>query len=508
MSCSIRFNSVSFKYPDSSNLLFSGVNFSFVQPGWTGLVGSNGSGKSTFLSLITGKLVPESGSVSVSGSIGFCSQLYTPLTEDDFQYLYDYSGEMWEYRRLLAISEEMFFREESLSGGEKKRLQLFSVLARNPDILLLDEPTNHLDVETKERLLSALKRFPGTGIIVSHDKAFLTELTQRTILFFSDGNGNPTVFEDYPLPVDKALAELEIRQKGIVQKRKNIREKLEKISRSIASVETGINQKSRKLSKRGLGSKDHDGKSKVDAARLSGKDRGLGDRKRALTTERERLESELSGVDVHLRRKTGISDYGFSRLFSGFVIPGAELTVGDYRLSVPDIELKPFSRIAVKGENGTGKTLFLKHISRVVRDKIGAEHLAYIKQEYSKTEIKNLIDRFMLLDATTKGRVVSDLYRLGSSPASFTSTSENLALSPGEIRKLDFVLAMNGRVSIVIMDEPTNHLDIASSTVLEEILKKAEVAMVIVSHDRIFLEKCTEEEIFIRREGNLGLVYF
>ena len=210
----------------------------------------------------------------------------------------------------------------------------------------------------------------------------------------------------------------------------------------------------------------------------------------------------------HRIRSHLFSGTRLSRLFSGFVIPGAELTVGDYRLSVPDIELKPFSRIAVKGENGTGKTLFLKHISRVVRDKIGAEHLAYIKQEYSKTEIKNLIDRFMLLDATTKGRVVSDLYRLGSSPASFTSTSENLALSPGEIRKLDFVLAMNGRVSIVIMDEPTNHLDIASSTVLEEILKKAEVAMVIVSHDRIFLEKCTEEEIFIRREGNLGLVYF
>ena len=113
MSCSIRFNSVSFKYPDSSNLLFSGMNFSFA-PGWTGLAGSNGSGKSTFLSLITGKLVPESGSVSVSGSIGFCSQLYTPLTEDDFQYLYDYSGEMWEYRRLLAISEEMFFLRKVL----------------------------------------------------------------------------------------------------------------------------------------------------------------------------------------------------------------------------------------------------------------------------------------------------------------------------------------------------------------------------------------------------------
>ena len=99
----------------------------FAEHGNLAVCGAVVSGKSTFLSLITGKLVPESGSVSVSGSIGFCSQLYTPLTEDDFQYLYDYSGEMWEYRRLLAISEEMFFREETLSGGEKKRLQLFSV---------------------------------------------------------------------------------------------------------------------------------------------------------------------------------------------------------------------------------------------------------------------------------------------------------------------------------------------------------------------------------------------
>lgn len=505
MSVSIRFNSVSFKYPDSPNLLFSGINFSFA-PGWTGLAGSNGSGKSTFLSLITGELKPECGNVSASGSIGFCSQLYKPLTEEDFQYLYDYSAEMWEYRRLLALDDGMFFREETLSGGEKKRLQLFSVLARNPDILLLDEPTNHLDAENKERLLSALKRFSGIGIIVSHDRAFLAELTQRTILFFSPGNGESSFFEDYPLSVDRALEESETRQKGLVQKQKNLRSKLDKVSCRIAFMDAGIRKKAGNLSKQGLDPKDHDGKGKVDAARLSGKDRTLGDRKQALATGKERLESELAGVDVHPKRKTGISGYTFSPLFSAIAVPGAEITAGDYRLYVPDIELKPLSRIAVKGENGTGKTLLLNHIYRAARKKTGTESIARLKQEYSERDIKDLVLQFRELEDGARGRVISDLYRLGSSPASFTM--DNPALSPGEIRKLDFVLAMNGGVSLVIMDEPTNHLDITSIMVLEEILKNAGVTSVIVSHDKVFLENCTEREILVLREGNKGRVCF
>lgn len=505
MSVSIHFNSVSFKYPDSPNLLFSGMNFSFA-PGWTGLAGSNGSGKSTLLSLITGELKPDSGSISVSGKTGFCPQIYCPLTEEDFPYLYDYSAEMWEYRRLLALDDEMFFREESLSGGEKKRLQLFCVLARNPDILLLDEPTNHLDLENKKRLLAALKRFSGTGIIVSHDRDFLAELTQRTILFFSQGNGDTTFFEDYPLPVDKALEESEIRQKGLIQKQKNLREKLGRVSGTIASIETGIRQKAGNLSKRGLDPKDHDGKRKVDASRLSGKDKILGDKKRALTTGKERLESELSKVNVHLKRKTGISGYAFSPLFSSITIPGAEITAGDYRLSVPDIELKPLSRIAIKGENGTGKTLLLNHIYRAARERTGAERIVFLKQEYTEAEIKNLVDRFRILDGRDRGMVVSDLYRLGSCPASFTS--ENLALSPGEIRKLDFVLAMNDGISLLLLDEPTNHLDITAVIVLEEILKNTGVTTLIVSHDVAFLENCTETEILVRRKGNRGLVCF
>ena len=158
MSCYVRFDSVSFKYENSPNLLFSDINFSFTS-GWTGFVGGNGTGKSTLLSLVAGTLQPDSGKVLVKGRVGVCSQLYSGITKEDYSYIYDYSKELWEYRRLLGIEDDMFTREESLSGGEKKRVQLFSVLARNPDILLLDEPTNHLDAKNKGYLLDALKKF-------------------------------------------------------------------------------------------------------------------------------------------------------------------------------------------------------------------------------------------------------------------------------------------------------------------------------------------------------------
>ena len=242
MSCYVRFDSVSFKYENSPNLLFSDINFSFTS-GWTGLVGGNGTGKSTLLSLVAGTLQPDSGKVLVKGRVGVCSQLYSGITEEDYSYIYDYSKELWEYRCLLDIEDDMFIREESLSGGEKKRVQLFSVLARNPDILLLDEPTNHLDAKNKGYLLDALKKFPGIGLIVSHDRGFLSELTDRTVLFFSYGTGDATFFEDFPLPVYGALEESEKIQQGLVTKKCMLQKKADALGHTINTMNTEIAQK-------------------------------------------------------------------------------------------------------------------------------------------------------------------------------------------------------------------------------------------------------------------------
>ena len=501
MSCYVRFDSVSFKYENSPNLLFSDINFSFTS-GWTGLVGGNGTGKSTLLSLVAGTLQPDSGKVLVKGRVGVCSQLYSGITEEDYSYIYDYSKELWEYRCLLDIEDDMFIREESLSGGEKKRVQLFSVLARNPDILLLDEPTNHLDAKNKGYLLDALKKFPGIGLIVSHDRGFLSELTDRTVLFFSYGTGDATFFEDFPLPVYGALEESEKIQQGLVTKKCMLQKKADALGNTINTMNTEIAQKKKYLSKKDFDAKDHDGKGKVDAARLTGKDRGLADRKRVLAKGKERLEKESQSVSVYLRKKVGVSDYTFGTLFSGIRIPEKLICAGDYSVQVPSFEIAVKDRIALVGDNGAGKTLLLHYIFETAAQK--TKSILFLKQEYTQEEIAGVLRRFSQLNNSLKGRVVSDLYRLGSAPSSFTS--DGLSVSPGEIRKLDFVLGISEQVSLILMDEPTNHLDITAIQVMEEILKEGDVTSIIVSHDRAFLDACTQKTITVLREGNRGQV--
>ena len=484
MSCYVRFDSVSFKYENSPNLLFSDINFSFTS-GWTGLVGANGTGKSTLLSLVAGTLQPDSGKVLVKGRVGVCPQIYSGITEEDYSYMYDYSKELWEYRRLLGIEDDMFVREESLSGGEKKRVQLFSVLARNPDILLLDEPTNHLDAKNKGYLLDALKKFPGIGLIVSHDRGFLSELTDRTVLFFSYGTGDATFFEDFPLPVHGALEESEKIQQGLVTKKGVLQKKADALGHTINTMNTEIAQKKRGLSKKDFDIKDHDGKGKVDAARLTGKDRSLADRKRVLAKGKERLEKESQSVSVHLRKKVGVSDYTFGTLFSGILVPEKLICAGDYSVYVPSFEIAVKDRIALAGDNGAGKTLLLHYIFEVAAQK--TKSVLFLKQEYTQEEISRVLHKFSQLDDSLKGRVVSDLYRLGSAPSSFTSDS--LAVSPGEIRKLDFVLGISEQVSLILMDEPTNHLDYKTLDWLEDFLSQSKCAFVVVSHDRFFLDR-------------------
>ena len=141
---SIIISSLSFSYPEQSARLFESLSLT-IHPGWTAFAGANGSGKTTLALLIAGRLAPDSGSIRTPSSVVYCPQLFEDIGLDDYQYLYDYSAEALELRRRLGLDDGMFQRTDSLSGGEKKRLQLFLALSRHPEVLILDEPTNHLD---------------------------------------------------------------------------------------------------------------------------------------------------------------------------------------------------------------------------------------------------------------------------------------------------------------------------------------------------------------------------
>ena len=207
----------------------------------------------------------------------------------------------------LCVTEEMLERYETLSGGEKKRIQIACALAERPAVLLLDEPTNHLDAKTARMICEALGDFAGTGIIISHDRAFADSLCARTVYLYNEaaafaGGRDCVVYDSYPCGLTKAL---ELRQSGADQSRgqwERLNAKAGAEKERSARLEAQNQKAKARLSKKQIDSRDHDAQRKIDTARILGKDRSTGDAKARLETQIRQTESERDSVKKALRR--------------------------------------------------------------------------------------------------------------------------------------------------------------------------------------------------------------
>ncbi len=178
----VRLANVFFSYSDSVAVL-SGANLQFAR-GWTGVIGANGAGKTTLLRLITGDLEPISGHVKIDppgAAIRVCRQTAETITNEIIALASAIDGGARRIHGELALDPDSLARWPTLSPGERKRWQVGAALAAEPAVLLLDEPTDHLDADARELLSGALRRFDGVGIVVSHDRALLDELTSQTV---------------------------------------------------------------------------------------------------------------------------------------------------------------------------------------------------------------------------------------------------------------------------------------------------------------------------------------
>ena len=531
---SIQITKLNFSYPSSNSNLFDDFSLQ-IYDGWTCIAGSNGCGKSTLLKLIAGILMPDSGKISIGknnapnvldGSVVYCEQETAEIPENLYAAFWSDENDVRQFFSRLKINEEMLERYDSLSGGEKKRIQIACALSEKPDVLLLDEPTNHLDAQTVSLISETLADFSGMGIMVSHDRNFSDSLCTRTIYLFNEahsfaGGRNCISYESFPCGLTKAL---ELKN----QNAENSRGEWERLNSKAASEKQrsarleAENQKSKsRLSKKSLDPHDHDAKRKLDVARIGGKDRSTGDAKARLETQIRQTESERDGIKKSLRRKEGfsLSETDFARSIN---IDECQISVsgndsaGTYTLKIPHLEIKRGMKIALTGQNGSGKTLFIRHlISNLEKDGRKSE-LLYLPQEISDEERKKIIREFYTLDENERGEVLSTLFRLGSdverlnhpqlgnSDFSETEDFQNMDLSPGEFRKLMISLAVQKPLSLLILDEPTNHMDITSVLALENALSSLDCAMIVVSHDRAFLEKITNVNLGATRNGNQG----
>ncbi len=490
--------------------LFEEVTFRMGAGDRVGLVGKNGAGKSTMLKILAGDFKPDSGQIATEKEvrIGFLRQdidfeqgrtvleeayqaftdiqiverkledinhqlvtrtdyesdQYSQIIEDLSDYThrfellggYNYVGDTEKILLGLGFKREVFNNQtETFSGGWRMRIELAKLLLQANDILLLDEPTNHLDIESIIWLESFLRNYPGVVVIVSHDKMFLDNVTNRTIEI-SLGKAY-----DFNKPYSQYL-ELrhEIREKQLATQ-KNQAKKIEETEKLIEKFRAKASKASmaQSLIK------------KLDKV--------------------ERIE-----VDEDDNSVMNIS-FPVSKVPGRVVIEAEDVTkaYGDKTI-LKDINLlvERGSKIAFVGQNGQGKSTFIKAIVNEFEYKgnikmghnVQVGYFAQNQAEYLDGEITLL--RTMEDAATDTNRSkVRDM--LGSFLFRGDDVEKKVkVLSGGERNRLALCKLLLQPINVLLMDEPTNHLDIKSKNVLKAALQKFEGTLLLVSHDRDFLQ--------------------
>ena len=488
--------------------ILDGLSFDIAEGERVGILGHNGCGKTTLFRILVGEIDYDEGSVAVASGkrMGLISQIpvYPPdwTTEDvlrdahrelyaisarlealaeqmesdtserllaeydrlseDFRRMGGYEMEVDRNRVANGLDIPRRMREQlfdSLSGGERTRVNLARLILEKTDILLLDEPTNHLDLRATEWLEEYLLHFKGTVLAISHDRFFLDRIARRCIEI-NDGKA-----EFYSGGYSFYVAERQKRFEEKLRKYEKDQAKLEQLTRAADQMHLWAFMGNDKLHKRAFSMEKR-------IAKLE-------------QTERPREEKKLSakfkarefnGDEVLVCE--GLSkSYGEKALFSGL-----ELTVTGGE------------RIALIGDNGVGKSTLVKLIMQQEAPDAGYLVLgpsvrpAYLPQlVHFNNEERDLVET-MLYDCRCQPQEARD--RL----AAFGFRGDDVftrvgALSGGEKSRLRLCMLMGSDINFLILDEPTNHLDIASREWMEDAISQYPEALLFVSHDRYFIEK-------------------
>ena len=515
--------------------LFDGISFMINEKDRIGLVGKNGAGKTTMLRIITGEQEPSEGAVTLNGecSIGYLPQQMrvadtTTLkaeTEKAFEEVLrleaqiaqvtteiaertDYESE--EYSALIHRLNEAQDRyhilggdtreadiEKTLlglgfkrtdfdrptkefSGGWRMRIELAKLLLQRPSIFLLDEPTNHLDIESIQWLEEYLKNYNGAVLLISHDRAFLDNVTTRTIEL-SLGH-----IYDYKVPYSKFVelrAERRVQQMAAYENQQKLIEKTEEFIEKFRYKPTKSNQVQSRIKQ--LERLERIEVDEEDLSRLNIKF----------------PPAPRSGQIVAEIKDIGKS-FGEKHIFSG-----ATFTI------------ERGQKIALVGRNGEGKTTMARMLIGELESTEGSIKLgANVNIGYYAQNQNDLMDGdFTVFDTLDRVAVGDIRTRLRDILGAFLFRGEDIdkkvkVLSGGERSRLAMARLMLEPYNLLVLDEPTNHMDMRSKDILKNALQKYDGTVVVISHDRDFLDGLVDR-IYEWRDGGVkeylgGIYYF
>ncbi|MFH4964420.1 ABC-F family ATP-binding cassette domain-containing protein [Gaetbulibacter sp. M235] len=495
--------------------LFEDITFKLDNGDRVGLIGKNGAGKSTMLKILSREMEPDSGQIATDKElkIGFLKQdidfdfgrtvleeayeafteikqleakvdainhqlaertdyeseayhqLMVDVNEYHHQYEilggYNYQGETEKILQGLGFQRVDFDKlTDTFSGGWRMRIELAKLLLQNNDILLLDEPTNHLDIESIIWLESFLKNYSGAVVIVSHDKMFLDNVTNRTIEI-SLGR-----IYDYPKPYSKYLILREELREQQLASQKNQQKQIEQTEKLIEKFRA-------KASKATMAQSLIKKLDRIDRIEVDEDDNSVMTLKFPVSITPGRVVVEAHNIS---------KNYGDNQVLKNI-----------------DIVIERDSKTAFVGQNGQGKSTLAKimvgdikfdgHLKLGHNVQIG--YFAQNQAEYldgNKTVLDTMIDAANETNRSKVRDILGSFLFRGDEADKYVRV-----LSGGERNRLALAKLMLQPFNVLIMDEPTNHLDIKSKKVLKDALIKFEGTLILVSHDRDFLQGLTNK---------------
>lgn len=495
--------------------LFSDVTFMLNGGNRVGIIGKNGAGKSTLLKILSGELSPDTGTISTDKEtkIGYLKQdidfvqgrsvlqeayqafdeiikiekeidsinellaQHTDYESDEYNILisklndythhyeilggYSYKGETEKILSGLGFKREDFIKlTDSFSGGWRMRIELAKLLLQKNDVLLLDEPTNHLDIESIIWFENFLKNYSGAVAIISHDKMFLDNVTNRTIEIVGGR------IYDYPKPYS---AFLELR-KEMIEQQISAQKNQEKM---IQQTEKLIDKFRAKATKASMAQSLIKKLDKIERIEVDVQDNSVMSVQFPVSKQPGKVVLEIDNVSKKYGDKT--------------ILKNINLLV------------ERGSKIAFVGQNGQGKTTLAKMIiNEIPFDGIIKKGHNVEIGYFAQNQAHYLDKEAIILDIMNNAANDTNRTKVRDILGAFLFRGDDVekkvkVLSGGERNRLALAKMLLSSFNVLVMDEPTNHLDIASKNVLKQALQLFEGTLIIVSHDRDFLQGLTEK---------------
>lgn len=464
-------------------MIFKDINATVGRGEVIGLIGRNGSGKSTLLQILLGTIKQSEGQVEWENhktDVFLVDQEKQTYASEDVTQLEAALMAKWH------IPDVPY---EVLSGGEKLKIRLAKGFALAPHLLLLDEPTNHLDIKSTQLLVNQIENYPGTIIVVSHDRYFLDKIAtkiwsiENTKLFEQKGN-----YTSY----------MKIRE----QRRLTQAREYEKQQRKVELVESQINeltswsQKAHAQSTKQEGAKEY---YRVKAKRMDAQ----------VKSKRKRLEKELEKTKVDRVEEDQLVRFSLetnTKVGKRFLeVKNLKKEFGERILfEQTNFTIQHGEKVALIGPNGSGKTTFL-NIVMGNEQACGdiwvspSANIGYLTQQVFDLPLEQTPEQLFRRETfKERGKVQNLMKHLGFTASQWSEPIEQMSM--GERVKCKLMLYILDEKDVLILDEPTNHLDLPSREQLEITLAEYTGTLVVVSHDQYFLSKTTSVQLIFENQ--------